>query len=87
MNTCKDCRFAVAVVEAVHGNNGIEKTSTTDGFCYRYPPTMVPPNSASYPPIALERFWCGELVVTLKAITTEAITRQATPTRKKGSRK
>lgn len=84
MNTCKDCRFAAAAIEEV---NGTKRTSTTDGFCYRYPPTMVPPNSASYPPIALERFWCGELVVTLKAITTEAITRQATPARKKGSRK
>lgn len=68
---CKDCHFAVPLVD-----DG--KVSIETAFCYRLPPTVVPPNSSTYPPVAMQTFWCGEFV-----ITSRAIEKQATPTRKK----
>jgi hypothetical protein len=69
MNTCKDCQFAVTA-------DGTDKATAGEGFCRRYPPAaMIEGEQArsTFPPVALQFFWCGELVVT----------RQATSSRKK----
>ena len=52
--SCATCRFAVPVIDTEKG------TSKIDGFCYRWPPALLPPASSAYPPVALDRFWCGE---------------------------
>jgi hypothetical protein len=50
MNHCKDCRWCDPVSDA-------------DGFCHRWPAVFIEaPLKSGWPPVSLERGWCGEFL-------------------------
>ncbi len=49
MSTCRTCKYAA------HDEGDAET-----GWCHRPPPSFIPPASSAWPPVSLDRGWCGE---------------------------